>query len=126
MAVARRWRFYETSTGAQPVRAFLTSRDLPSADRDEILAAMADVRKNGLEWARHLRGDIWEVRATGNRVIYRILFATEGARSQVLLALTALKKKTQKTPPSEIELAETRLADWRRRASPKPRPRGFQ
>ena len=85
---------------------------------------MADVRKNGLEWARQLRGDIWEVRATGNRVIYRILFATEGARSRVLLALTALNKKTQKTPASEIEVAEARLADWRRRAAPTRRQRG--
>ncbi|MDQ1567799.1 MAG: Phage derived protein Gp49-like [Actinomycetota bacterium] len=83
---------------------------------------MADVRKNGLAWARHLRGDVWEVRATGNRVIYRILFAPEGARSQVLLALTALNKKTHKTPASEIGLAEARLADWRKRAAPKRRP----
>ena len=98
MTVARRWRFYETSAGSQPVREFLTSRDLPPGDGDEILAAMADVRKNGLEWARHLRGDIWEVRAAGDRVIFRILFATEGACSQVLLALTALNKKSQKTP----------------------------
>ena len=124
MTVTRRWRFYETSAGAKPVREFLTSRDLPPGDRDEILAAMADVRKNGLEWARHLRCDIWEVRAPGNRVISRILFATEGARSQVLLALTALNKKTQKTPASEIEVAEARLADWRRRAAPTRRPRG--
>jgi len=124
MAVVRRWRFYETSTGSRPVRDFLISGEVPPGDRDEILAAMADVRKNGLEWARHLRGDIWEVRATGNRVAYRILFATEGARSQVLLALTALIKKTQKTPQSEIELAETRLADWRKRAAPKRRRPG--
>jgi phage-related protein len=120
--LARRWRFYETSAGSQPVKEFITSRDVPPADRDEILAAMADVRKNGLAWARHLRGDVWEVRAIGNRVIYRILFATEGARSQVLLALTALNKKTQKTPAPEIDLAEARLADWRKRAAPKRRP----
>jgi phage-related protein len=59
--------------------------------------------------------DIWEVRATGDRVIYRVLFATEGTRSQILLALSAFKKKTQKTPPAEVALAQGRLADWRRR-----------
>jgi phage-related protein len=47
---------------------------------------------------------------------YRVLFATEGARGQVLLAVSAFSKKTQKTPPREITLAERRLADWRRRA----------
>jgi phage-related protein len=44
--------------------------------------------------------------ASSGRGFYRILFATEGARSQVLLALTALNTKTQKTPASEIDLAE--------------------
>jgi phage-related protein len=89
----------------------------------EILAAMADVRVNGLEVARHLGGHIWEVRATGDRVIYRVLFATEGTRSQILLALSTFNKKTQKTPPAEIALAQRRLADWRRRARPgQPKP----
>ena len=52
-------------------------------------------------------GDIWEVRVQGDRVIYRILFAEEGARGQVLLALEAFKKKTQKTPPATIALAKS-------------------
>jgi phage-related protein len=104
--------------GAQPVRAFLEAKDLPADDRVEILAAMADVRADGLEVPRHLGADIWEVRATGDRVIYRVLFATGGARSQILLVLSAFNKKTQKTAPAEIALAQRRLADWRRRARP--------
>lgn len=76
---------------------------------------MQEVRDKGLPAARHLDGDIWEVRVDGDRVIYRILFAEEGARGQVLLALEGLKKKTQKTPRPTIDLAKRRLADWRRR-----------
>jgi len=34
----------------------------------------------------------------------------------VLLSLVAFKKKTQKTPPAEIRLAQRRLDDWRSRA----------
>jgi phage-related protein len=111
----RRWRFYRTVGGATPVRDFLTSSALPGGDRDEILAAMKDVQINGLTVARHLRGEIYEVRASGARAAYRVLFATEGAKSQVLLAVSAFTKTTQKTPPTEIRLAERRLADWRRR-----------
>jgi phage-related protein len=55
------------------------------------------------------------VRVDGDRIIYRVLFAEEGARGRVLLALEAFKKKTQKTPPAAIALAKRRLADWRRR-----------
>jgi phage-related protein len=76
---------------------------------------MKDVLVNGLGTARHLRGDIYEVRADADRVIYRILFATEGRYSQVFLALEGFKKKTQKTPPEVIRLAERRLASWRER-----------
>ena len=80
---------------------------------------MQDVRDRGLEAARHLDGDIWEVRVDGDRVIYRILFAQVGSRGQILLALEGLNKKTRKTPPATIALAKRRLADWRRRGEKK-------
>lgn len=76
---------------------------------------MKDVQINGLDAARHLKGDVYEVRADGRSATYRVLFATEGAQSQVLLGLSAFSKKTQKTPPAEITLAERRLWDWRSR-----------
>jgi phage-related protein len=101
------------------VRDFLAAARLPTGDRDEILAAMKDVQVNGLDAARHLQGDLYEVRADGRQATYRVLFATEGARSQVLLGLSAFSKKTQKTPPGEIALAERRLRDWRARARPR-------
>jgi phage-related protein len=74
---------------------------------------MAEVRDFGVSAARHLEGDIYEVRADGERVIYRVLFAREGASNHILLALVAFKKKTQKTPPAEIRLASKRLKGWR-------------
>ncbi len=35
----------------------------------------------------------------------------------VLLALEGFNKKTQKTPPASIQLAQRRLSDWRRRGA---------
>ncbi len=112
----RRWRFYTTPAGRSPVRDFLADARLPTSDRDEILAAMKDVQVNGLEAARHLQGELYEVRADGRQATYRVLFATEGARRQILLGLSAFSKTTQKTPPGEIALAVRRLRDWRARA----------
>ena len=91
-------------------------RGVSDLDKAAILAAMTDVRQEGTPSARHLTGDIYEVRADGERVIYRVLFAGEGKQSQVLLALVAFKKKTQKTPPQQIRLAQRRLRDWRAHA----------
>ena len=52
------------------------------------------------------------MRAEGNDVAMRALFAKQGRYGQVLLALHVFKKKTQQTPQQKIQLAEVRLADW--------------
>lgn len=114
----RRWRHYETAGGKRPVLEFI--RRVPDEDKAAILAAMKDVRREGVTAARHLRGELFEVRADGDRVIYRVLFAQEGEHSQMLLSLVAFNKKTQKTPPAQIELAMRRLRDWRSRARRAP------
>lgn len=112
----RRWRFYKSSVGGEVVWKEL---DLLSADdAAALLAEMRVVARHGLKdgGARHLRGDIWEVRADGDGLTLRALFAKEGRVGQVLLALHVFEKKTQQTPPQKIDLAEKRLADWRGRA----------
>jgi len=109
----RRWRDYRTAAGRRPVREFLL--DLSDQDAASVLAAMAAVRVQGLSAARHLRADIYEVRADGLRQTFRVLFAMESKSGHILLSLEAFSKKTQKTPPDKIRLAERRLADWRRR-----------
>lgn len=112
--VKRRWRHYETASGRKPVLDYV--RALSEEDKASVIAAMKEVRDEGLEAARHLDGDLYEVRADGDRVIYRVLFAPEGRQGQILLALEGFKKKTRRTPPEKLALARRRLADWRRRA----------
>lgn len=97
---------------------------LSDSDVAAVLAGMEEVRERGLRAARRLDGEIWEVRIDGDRVIYRVLFAEEGSRGQVLLALEGFNKKTQKTPPSVIKLAKRRLGDWRRRGDEKRETQG--
>lgn len=113
----RRWRDYRTAAGRSPVENFID--ELPDVNAAAVLVGMEEVRAFGLRAARHLDGDIWEVRVDGRRVIYRVLFAEEGSRGQVLLALEAFNKKTQTTPRPIVELAKRRLADWRRRGDRK-------
>ncbi len=114
--VRRRWRDYRTGAGRRPVKEYL--HGLSDEDAEEVIAAMKDVALHGLRVARHLRGEIYEVRADGPGGSYRVLFAEEGRRGQVLLSLVAFPKKTQKTPRGEIETAERRLRDWRARRRP--------
>lgn len=113
----RQWRDYQTESGTRPVKDFLLA--LPDEDRAAILEEMRYIRQNGRSAARHLRRDIYEVRASYNTKAYRILFACEGHFSHILLSLEGFQKKTQQTPEASIKLAEQRLADWRRRGKAK-------
>jgi phage-related protein len=113
--VIHRWRDYQTASGRRPIKEFLA--DLGDEDLASIVAAMKEVRQRGLEAARHLDGEIYEVRADGRGVIYRVLFAPQGRQKQVFLSLEAITKKTQRTPLGTIRLAKRRLRDWESRGN---------
>jgi phage-related protein len=106
----RRWRDYRTPGGRRPVREFIAG--LSDHDAAAVVAGMKDVQRNGLRVSKHLRGPIYEVTSDGEAATFRVLFASVGRRENVLLALEAFSKKTQKTPPPKLKLAERRLADW--------------
>lgn len=108
----RRWRYYRTAAGAAPAREFIDALDLVSAAA--IFEAMQAVLMDGRA-ARHVRGEIYEARARTREHAYRVMFAGEGSGGHVLLAVSAFEKKSRRTPVAEIDLAEARLADWRRR-----------
>lgn len=112
----RRWRDYVAPGGGRPIREFVGRLTLD--DQVVIAAAMREVRIHGTARARHLVGDLYEVRAFAADRGYRILFAEQGRRSQVLLALHAVRKQSQRTPRSAIATAQARLAQWHRRATP--------
>jgi len=94
------------------VKSFM--EDLTDEELAAVVAAMKEVSKLGIGAARHLRGKIYEVRADADRRSFRVLFAQE--TKFILLSLAGFEKKTQKTPPREIEIAERRLTDWRARS----------
>jgi phage-related protein len=110
-----RWRDYRTATGRRPVKEIID--ELTDEEAAAIVAAMKEVAEFGLERARHLRGDINEVRAFSERRDFRILFARDA--KFVLLSLSVFSKKTAKIPRKELELAESRLP---RLAKPRQAP----
>lgn len=111
----RQWRDYRTPAGGRPVKTFLDQ--LSDEEAASIVAAMKEVSERGVVAARHLRQEIYEVRADSATRSFRVLLAAEGRFSHVLLALSGFEKRTQKTPPRELELAERRLRDWRARGA---------
>lgn len=117
-----KWRDYQTVGGGRPVLDEF--RKLTDVEYAEVRVEMEDVARSGVAAARHLRGDLYEVRAdTDSGLAVRVLFAEEGKYRKVLLSLRVFTKKTKKTPKNEIAVAEDRLRDWRARSA-STRPRG--
>jgi phage-related protein len=58
---------------------------------------------------RHLDDKLWELRITGRDGISRAIYITVSGRRVVILRVFV--KKTQKTPPRELEIARQRAKD---------------
>lgn len=58
---------------------------------------------------KHLDGEIWELRPLANRILYAYF------KDNKFLLLHHFVKKSQKTPPREIEKAKRELEDYKRR-----------
>jgi phage-related protein len=58
---------------------------------------------------KHLEEKLWELRVTGRGGISRAIYVT--ATSQRVVILRVFIKKTQKTPPRELEIARNRAKE---------------
>ncbi len=109
-------RFYRTPTGVAPVRDWL--RGLTGEARRQIGWDIGQVQERwplGRPLVGKLSGGLCEVRTTFNRNEYRVLFYVE--REQVVVVHSTMvivhgfQKKTQKTPPADIALAQRRMKE---------------
>jgi len=106
--------FYEDKNGDSPVYEFIKSLS-QKTDKDsrinlnkindyiELLSIHGQTL--GEPFMKHIKDDIWELRPIKNR----IFFASWTNGSFILLH--HFKKKTQKTPPKEIDQASRNLKD---------------
>jgi phage-related protein len=102
----------------------LLTRTVIDAELDELPADMRArfvhisglIEEFGLERVRephvkHLRGPLWEMRMKGRDGISRAIYIT--ATGQRVIVLRVFRKKAQKTPKREIELALKRAKEVR-------------
>ena len=58
---------------------------------------------------RHLEDKIWELRRESNTNIYRLLYAM--LPQQRIILLHGFEKKSRRTPPGDIAVAQRRLIE---------------
>ena len=103
--------FCETASGRSPIEDFI--EDLPKADQARFADVFDGIEKFGLGCPRvqfrQLRGKLWEVKFNSPSGGYRIVYVVVG--SETMVWPHAFRKKTQKTPSSDLEIAEKRMKE---------------
>jgi phage-related protein len=102
--------FYRTPSGNEPVREWLQSLD--KAERFRIGVDIWKVQSEwpiGMPHVRSLGGGLQEVRSNLPQGISRVLFIVDGGD---MVLLHGFIKKTQKTPPEALALAQKRRRDY--------------
>jgi phage-related protein len=89
---------------------------LPNDMRTRLARYVALIQEFGFqalprEAVKHLEDKLWELRITGRDGISRAIYVTASGRRVVILR--AFIKKTQKTPPRELETARQRAKEVR-------------
>ena len=104
--------FYRSASGTEPVLDWL--RSLPPVDRRSIGVDLATVQFGwpvGMPLCRSLGGGLWEVRSSlPSHRIARVLFFIQEDRIGLVHGFI---KKTQKTPPADLELARKRMREMK-------------
>jgi phage-related protein len=104
--------FYETSSGRSPVEDFIS--DLDKADRARFADVFEGIEKHGFDCPRvqfrQLRNKLWEIKFNAPSGGYRIAYVVI-AGEDTMVWLHAFKKKTQKAPLGDIEVAEKRMKE---------------
>jgi phage-related protein len=87
---------------------------LPSDLRARLIRLEHLISQVGLEalrepYVKHLEGKLWEMRLSGRDGIARAIYVT--AKGRRVIIVRAFIKKTQQTPPNEIDLARRRAKE---------------
>ncbi len=105
--------FYKTASGRCPVEEYMdTLSDTQVTKITWVLKVVRETQNISTKYFKKLVNteDIWEVRISVGKNIFRILGFIEN--KELIILTNSFQKKTQKTPRNEIKLAEKRKKDY--------------
>ena len=105
-------KFYDKTDGTKPAKDFIL--ELPPKMRAKLLRIINMLETNGADlrepYSKHLNDGIFELRAQVGSDNSRVLYFFMLGRKAILTH--GFIKKTQKTPPSEIDRAKQCRAEY--------------
>jgi len=101
--------YFQKANGKVPVIDFINS--LEKKDEAKIKSCLADIEEDGFDTSkvsfRQIKGKLWEIKIRikngGCRIFYVML------KNNTMILLHAYKKKSQKAPKKELDLALKRM-----------------
>lgn len=111
-------KFYKDKNGKEPLKEYLqelgkrtdkNSRVNFNKIRDYVLILSKYWTRAGEPFVKHVSNEIWELRPLKNRILF---FSYDG--EQIIL-LSHFVKKTNKTPPREINKAKSLMKEYKER-----------
>jgi len=107
--------FYNTEDGSKPAKDFVL--ELSKKMRAKVYRAIDMLEENGSDlrepYSKHLNDGIFELRAQIGSDVSRVLYFFMVGKRAILTH--GFIKKTQKTPPSEIDRAKKYRAEYMNR-----------
>jgi phage-related protein len=107
--------FFKNNKGNSPIKEFLDSLSAKQAKKVSwVLNIIEEFQIVPIQYFKKLEGtsDIWEVRIDSGSDTFRLLgFFDKG---NLIILTNGFAKKSQKTPSSEISLAEARKEEYLR------------
>lgn len=111
--------FYDLPTGVYPAKEFILSLDIKM--RAKMLRMISMLQTNGTDlrmpYSEHLDDGIFELRAKVGSNISRVMYFFYDGGQAILTH--GFIKKTQKTPPIELQRAKNYRKDYLRRKEKK-------
>ena len=107
--------FFEKSDGTFPAEEFILSQDIKMQAKLFRLLELLEIEGNNLRepYSKSLGDGIFEIRAKQGTDITRVLYFFVIGKKVILT--NGFVKKTQKTPPQEIETAKKYRSEYERR-----------
>lgn len=104
--------YYKTGTGSNPVKVFIDN--LSYKTQRKFFVKINWLEEHGPRLpephAKKLDNDLYELRFEGEDGAIRVIYFFYIGKKIILL--NGFKKKTQKTPRREVELAKKRMSDY--------------
>lgn len=104
--------FYKNSSGREPVKDDI--KKLERKDALKVASVLDSIKKDGFRALRvefrQIEGKLWEIKIKLESGGYRIFYTIINIEKMVLLH--SYKKKSQKAPKKELDVAFSRLKDY--------------